>query len=180
MGEGGVQTGPDVVGLWAAEAAGLGEGVLSRRERRRGVDVGAYFIEARSSDLPKVYKPFKPLGPADSHEEPRITNLSPGCSHTWTRETRLLWTPLLKLAMPQEKAPEHHSVLNPVGRLTTVVRSVDCHRMAESLLPREGTLSFPKWAFKPPHPLPSVVVHLSHTGRQAAGTPSIDKNHSSC
>lgn len=32
---GGVQTGPDVVGLWAAEAASLGEGVLSRRERRR-------------------------------------------------------------------------------------------------------------------------------------------------
>lgn len=51
---GGVQTRPDVVGLWAAEAAGLGEGVLSRRERRRGADVGAYFIEAGSSDLQKV------------------------------------------------------------------------------------------------------------------------------
>lgn len=39
--------------------------------------------------------------------------------------------------------------------------------MAESLLPRGGTLSFPKWAFKAPRPLPPAVVHLSHTGRQA-------------
>lgn len=66
LGGRGVQTGPDVVGLWAAEAASLGAGCgggarVGGREQDWG-RVGAHFLEAGSSVLRGVHKPLKSTG----------------------------------------------------------------------------------------------------------------------